>query len=102
MRTPGFGLIAMAAMAAMVAVGCGDRTPSPVPPSSSTAPSASSASSAAAPHHAAPGCPLLPLPPMASDGRREGIEGEDRIAKPPHGDRCATADSNLERVEKAI
>jgi hypothetical protein len=95
MRT--LGLLAMVAV-----VACGDRTPSPPRSPASPIGAPSATSTAAPPHHTAPGCPFLPLPPMSSDGRREGIEGEDRVAKPPHGDRCATADSNLARVEKAI
>ena len=78
----------------MAAVACGDRTPSPAsPPASppvlahSAAAPMTSTAAAAAPPHAAPGCPFVPLPPMASDGRREGVEGEDRIEKAPHGAR---------------
>jgi hypothetical protein len=82
---------------AITALACGDRTPSP-----QRSPGTSAASPVAAARHAAPGCPLLPLAPVASDERREGREGEERIARPEHGDRCATADSNLERVEQAI
>ncbi|HEY0480334.1 MAG TPA: DUF3160 domain-containing protein [Kofleriaceae bacterium] len=78
---------------------CGDR--SPPPPRSPAAPGVPPATAAA--HHTAPGCPLMPLTPIdRSNEPTEGVEGESRIARPAHGDRCATADSNLARVEKAI
>ncbi|HEX7840843.1 MAG TPA: DUF3160 domain-containing protein [Kofleriaceae bacterium] len=80
---------------------CGDRTPPP--PRSPASPVAQQAAPAPAAHHAAPGCPLMPLSPLdTSDRPREGVEGEARVEKPEHGDRCETADSNLARVEKAI
>src|SRR5262245_58850159 len=54
-------------------------------------------------HHAAPSCPLPAVKPLVDDDApREGLEGEDRIAKPRGKDRCETADTNLARVETAI
>ena len=53
--------------------------------------------------HAAPSCPLPAVGPLVDDDApREGLEGEDRIAKPRGKDRCETADTNLARVETAI
>lgn len=84
---------------ASVVLACGDQTPPP--PRSPVSPVAQAPTPAA--RHAAPGCPLVPLPRLADDQRpKEGFEGEARIEKPAHGDRCETADSNLARVEKAI
>ncbi len=81
-------------------VACNDRMQSPP-----KAPIASTEPPPAAPahHHTAPDCPLPPLAPLADAVEHvEGSEGEARIEKAPRGDTCATADSNLQRVEKAI
>jgi len=87
------------AILATTLLACGDRTPAP--PRSPASPGA--ALSAAEAHHAAPGCPLVPIAPLdRSNQPYEGLQGESRVAKPLHGDRCATADSNLARVEQEI
>jgi hypothetical protein len=54
--------------------------------------------------HAAPTCPFAAIGSGSADDNAafEGANGEDRRAKPEHGDRCEIADSNLDRVERAI
>ncbi|HEX3761312.1 MAG TPA: DUF3160 domain-containing protein [Kofleriaceae bacterium] len=80
-------------------VACSDRIQSPPrAPVASTAP----LPAAAAARHAGPSCPLPPLAPVPG-ATESGEDPEfERIAKAPRGDTCATADSNLQRVEKAI
>ncbi len=54
--------------------------------------------------HGAPyTCPQVPLHYTSdADDARIADQPGSRIATPPHGDRCAVADSNLARVEAAI
>ncbi len=85
----------------VIAAGCGDRTPPPVP--------APVVEVAHAPRHAAASCPLAPAlatgsddADNATDAREDGINGETRLAKPAHGGTCEVADSNLDRVERTI
>ena len=79
---------------------CGEPPPSSRPATPTPEPVAAAIS------HAAPSCPLAP-PDLGSgsdaDTPTDGINGEERIAKPRRkGDTCETADSNLDRVEQAI
>jgi hypothetical protein len=84
----------------VVGLACGGDPTPPTKPSSDQpiGPLAVAAS------HAAPTCPFAALGSGSADDDApvDGTNGEDRRAKPEHGDRCEIADSNLDRVEKAI
>jgi len=83
------------ALVLLVCVGCGGDRPGPN--------AATGAPPPPLPRHAAPTCPLPALAPIVDENApREGLEGEERLAKPTGGDTCQTADSNLARVEAAI
>ncbi len=90
--------IALAVCAVGLACG-GDPTP-PTKPSSDQpiGPVAVAAS------HAAPTCPFAAIGSGSADDDApvDGLNGEDRLARPAHGGRCEIADSNLDRVEQAI
>lgn len=97
----------MSLLAASLLAACGQPTR---PPATPPAPTPEPAPRAPTPpvdppvaRHAAPTCPFTPYTmPADPDAPHDGVEGMARRAKPEHGDRCETADSNLARVEKAI
>jgi hypothetical protein len=79
---------------AVVCAACGDRTPAPTPHPVTPAVAASS--------HAAPTCPLAPPPSAqpAADPARD--DADDPMRVHTSKDTCAVADTNLDRVERAI